>query len=215
MQDDALALLLLCACDDDVFCSDEALHPVECGAKAARGQGADDKSTAMPDDVAYAVEFSVTLNIMKIECFDVETSEEFALDVAKGLGVLRDGVRVTSADAREGSVIIETSVIVNGGAKAAAAVASSLFDPAKPLVDEFRFGPCTVSGMRIEESAVAAAPAEAAPMEAPTEPAPPIAPAMADNSSLRAIDVVFDDDDDNRHPEEEIEGRVSMASVSM
>ena len=219
MQDDALALLLLCACDDDVFCSDEALHPVVYGAKAARGQGADDKPTAMPDDVAYAVEFSATLNTMKIECFDDETSEDFALDVAKGLGVPRDGVRVTglyilayeldrphSADAREGSVIVETSLIVNGGAKAAAAVASSLFDPAKPLVDEIRFGPCAVSGVRVQESAAAAAHAEAA---APADPpAPPSAPAMTDKKPpMRAIDVVLHNDDGDRCLQEEIEGR--------
>ena len=206
MQDDALALLLLCACDDDAFCSDEALRPVEYGAKAARGQGADDKPTAMPDDVAYAVEFSATLNIMKIECFDDETSEDFALDVAKGLGVPRDGVRVTSADAREGSVIIETSLIVNGGAKAAAAVASSLFDPAKPLVDEIRFGPCAVSDVRIQESTAAAARAEAA---APADPpAPPSAPAMTDKRPpMRAIDVVLHNDDGDRCLQEEIEGR--------
>ena len=44
-------------------------------------------------------------------------------------------------------------------------------------------------------------------MEPPAGPAPPPAPGMADNSPPRAIDVVVNDDDDNRHPEEEIEGR--------
>ena len=39
-----------------------------------------------------------------------------------------------------------------------------------------------------------------------TGPAPPPAPAMIDNSPLRAIEVVIQDIDNNRHPEE-IEGR--------
>ena len=70
------------------------------------------------------------------------------------------------------------------------------------------FGPCAVSGVRVEEPvAAAAAPAEAAPVEAAAEPALPLALATADNSPLRAIDVVFHDDDDDRHPEENIEGR--------
>jgi hypothetical protein len=90
----------------------------------------------------------------------------------------------------------------------AAAFASSITDPAKPLVDEFRFEPCAVSGVHVEGPAAAAAPAEAEPVNALAEPAPPPPPslAMADNSPLRAIDVVVYDDDDNRHPEEQIEG---------
>ena len=80
------------------------------------------------------------------------------MGVATGLGVPRDGVRVTERwRARGCSVIVETSVTVDDGAEAAAAFASSLTDPAKPLVDEFHFGPCAVSGVRIEESAAAAA----------------------------------------------------------
>ena len=53
--------------------------------------------------------------------------------------------------------------------------------------------------MRIEESAPAETPAK--------EPVPPSAPAMAHGRPSRVVDVAFHDDDDNRHPEEEIEGR--------
>ena len=119
------------------------------------------------------------------------------------VGVPRDGGRLTG-DTRAGSVTSETSVTVNGGAEAPAAFASSLTDPAKSLVDEFRLRPREVSGVCVEEPAAAA---EAAPAEAPAEPGSPLAPAMADHSSRQAIDIVIYDDDDNRHPEEEIEGR--------
>ena len=94
---------------------------------------------------------------------------------------------------RAGSVIAEASVAVDGGAEVAAALAaSSLTDPAKPQVDEFRLRPCAVSGVCVDEPAAAAAGA---------------GPVGTDNSKslLRAIDVVIHDDD-NRHPEEEIEG---------
>ena len=117
--------------------------------------------------------------------------------------VPRDGVRVTGA--RGGSPIVETSVTVDSGTEAAAAFASSLIDPANPVVDEFSFGACAVSGVRIEESAAAAAPAEAAPAKPP--PAPPPSPAMTDNGPLRTtVGVAFHEYDDNQHPEEEIEG---------
>ena len=88
-------------------------------------------------------------------------------------------------------------------AEAAAACVSSLTDPAKALVDDFRFEPCAVSGVRIKESVASVA----APAEAPAEPSPPPAPVMTGESPLRAIDVVFHNDDDNRHFEEQIEGR--------
>ena len=108
---------------------------------------------------------------------------------------------------RAGSVILETSVTAGGGAEAAATFVTSHTEPKKTLADEFRFGPCAVSDVRVEESVERATPAEAAPVEAPAGPAPPPTPGMADYSPLRAIDVVVQDDDDNRHPEEEIEGR--------
>ena len=176
----------------------------EAEAKAARGRHADDKPTTPV--AAHAVAFSTTLSTMSIEYFDDGAREDLAVDVATRLGVPRDGVRVTSAGAHGGSIIIETSVIVDDGAEAAAAFASMPTDPAIPLIDEFHFGPCAVSGVRDEESAAAAA---AAPAGRPAEPAPPLAPAMTDKRPLRAIDVVFNDDDDNRHPAEQIEGRDS------
>ena len=181
-------------------------------AEAARGRHADDKQTT--PDAAHTVAFTATLSAMSIQDFHRQgrggrawAAGDFAVDVATGLSVPRDRVRVTGAGVRAGSVIVETSITVDGGAEEAAALASSITDPAKPLVDEFRFGPCAVSGVRVQYPAAAAAPAEAAPAEVPAEPAPPPAPAMTGNSPLRAIDVVFHDDDDNRHPEEEIEGR--------
>ena len=184
----------------------------------------DDKLTT--PDFFFAVVFTATLSAMPIENFDDGARDDFVVDVATGLGVPRDGVRVTGA--RAGSVIVETSVTVYGGVEAAATFASSLTEPAKPLVDESRFGPCTVSGVRIEEVAAAAETAEAAPVEAPAdaapeealepaaapepamapaEPAPPPARAMTDKNPLSSIVVVFHDNDNNRHPEEQIEGR--------
>ena len=59
---------------------------------------------------------------------------------------------------------------------------------------------------REEPAAAAAVPAEAAPAESLAEQALPPAPAMADYSRRRVIDIEFHDDADNRHPEEEIEG---------
>ena len=126
--------------------------------EAARGCHADDEPTAIG--------------------FDDGARDHFAVGFATELGVPHDGMRVTGAHA--GSVIVEMNVIVEGGAEAAASFTSSLTDSAKPLVDELRFGPCAVSGVRVEEPA--AAPAVAARVEAPAEPAPPPAPAMADNS---------------------------------
>jgi hypothetical protein len=116
--------------------------------------------------------------------------------------VPRNGVR--AACARAGPAIVDTRVTVDGGAEAAAAFAPSLTDPAKPLVDEFSFGACTESGVRIEESTVAAAPVKTLPAEPPL--APPPAPALTDNGHLRGNVGVIHEDDDNQHPEEEIEG---------
>ena len=183
----------------------------EAKAEAARGRHADGK--LITPDAAHAVVFTATLSAMPIENFDDGARNDFAAGVAAGLGVPRDSVRVTCA--RAGSVIVETSVTVHGGVQAAAAFAASLTDPAKPLVDESRFGPCAVSGVHIEEMATAAAPAEAAavapavaaPAEAPAEPATSPAPGMAADGPLRSTVVVIHDDDDNRQPEEEIEGR--------
>ena len=142
-----------------------------------------------------------------IEDLDVGVRDHFAVDVVAGVCVPRNSVR-GNGGARAGSVIVEASVTVDGHAEAAAAFASSLADPAKPLVDEFHFGPCAVSGVPIEESAAAAAaPAEVAPTEEPTEPSPSPAPAVTDNNPLRLIGVIFHDDDGKRRPEEEIEGR--------
>ena len=198
----------------------------EAEAEPARGRYViDNKLITLAGAAAHAVAFTATLSAMSIECFDDGARADFAVDVATALGVPRDGVRVTGARHRSvtgrslvghwwvtgrspvdqwpvtgacaGSVIVETSVTVDGGAEVAAAVASSLTDPANPLVDEFRFGPCAVSGVRIEESA-AATPAEAAPAEAPAEPAPPSAPAVTNNDGpLRSTVVVFHGDDDN------------------
>ena len=140
--------------------------------------------------------------------FDNSARDKIAVGVATaGLGVPRDSVRATAT--RAGSVIVEASVTVDGGSDSAAAFESSPSDPVKPLADESRFGPCAVSGVRIEKPAAAAAPTEAAPMESPSESAPPPSPGMTDIviSPLRAIDVVFHANDDNRHPEAEIEGR--------
>ena len=266
-EDDAvLSLLLLCACDDDgvVDVGNDAIPAEyeagfadeEAEAKAASrvtiGRLVNKPTTP---GTAHAVAFFATLT-MSIEYFD-GSCEDFAVGVATGLGVPRDNVRVTGARARGCSVIVETSVTVDGGVQAAAAFASLLTDPANPLVDELEFGPCAVSGVRIEESAAAAAPAEAAPAKTPAEvdisswrvalvspssalpprptaatnrrgraspiangvkntanhashsaePAPPSAPAMANNKPSRVIDVVLHNDDDNRHPGEEIEGR--------
>ena len=143
---------------------------------------------------------------LTIPGFNYCARDNFAMGVATGLGVSRrDGARVTGA--RAGSVSVDASVIIDGGVEAAVAFTSSLIDQANPLVHEFRFEPCTVSGVRIEESAGAAAPTQTAPAEAPAEPAPPPAPAMIDYSPLRVIDVVIHGDDEDGHPEEEIEGR--------
>ena len=118
--------------------------------------------------------------------------------------VPRNDVRATCT--RAGSAIVDTRVTVDGGAEAAAAFASSLTDPAKPLVDEFSFGACTESGVRIEESTVATAPVKTLPTEPPL--APPHAPALTDNGFLpTTVGVVFHEYDDNRRPEKEIEGR--------
>ena len=121
----------------------EAAEAEAAEAEAARGCHADDKPTT-PD-------------------FDDGVCDDFAEDVATGLGVPRDGVSVAGAGARAGSVTVETNVIVHGGAEAAAAFASPPTDPAKALVDEFRFGPCAVSGM----SKLAAFSAAVSPRRAP------------------------------------------------
>ena len=92
---------------------------------------------------------------------------------------------------RAGAVIVETHTVVDSGTEAASAFA-------KLLVDEFRLVPCAVSGVRVEEPAAAAA---------HTEPARAEVPAKLSNP-LRAIDAaVLHNDDDNRRPEGEIEGR--------
>ena len=148
----------------------------EAEAETARGHHTDDKMTT-PD-------------------FDDSAHGGLGVDVARGLGVPRDGgVRVTGV-ARAGSVIVE----------AAAAFVSSLIDPAKLLVDKSRFESCAEACVQAEEPTTVAAAAEAAPVEAPAEPAPSPAPAMADYIPVRTIGVVFHDNDDNGHPEEEIEG---------
>ena len=108
---------------------------------------------------------------------------------------------------RAGSVIPETSVTAGSGAEAAATFVASHTEPAKPLADEFRFEPCAVFGVRVQEPEAAAAPSDAAPVEPPAGPTRPPALGMADNSPLRAIDIVVHDDDDNRHPVVELEGR--------
>ena len=61
----------------------------------------------------------------------------------------------------ETSATAETSVTVDSGAEATAAVMSSLTDPRKLLVDEI--GPCAVSGVRVEEPAPAASLTAASP----------------------------------------------------
>ena len=124
----------------------------EAEAEAARGRHANKKLTT-PD-------------------FDDGARDYFAVGVATGLGVPCDGVRATGVCA--GSVIVEASVTVDGDAEAAAACASLLTEPAKPLGNEF--GPCAVPGVRVDELAASAVPEEvsaAAPAEAPAEPAPP------------------------------------------
>ena len=88
----------------------------------------------------------------------------------------------------------------DGDAEAAAAFASLLTEPAKPLGNEF--GPCAMPGVRVDELAATSAVSEEvsaeAPAEAPAEPAPPPAPAVTDNGPLRStIVVVLHDDDDN------------------
>ena len=200
-------LQLLCACNDDGMADvgddpfpaeyEVGLADEEVEDKAARGRHADNKQTthARP----HVVLFSATLCTMSIEYFNDGAREDFVVGVATGLGVPRNSVRITGAGARGCSVIVETTVTFDSRVQAAAAFASFLTDPAKPLVDEFKLGPCTVPGVRIEESAPAEAPAE--------EPVPPSAPAMVHGRPPRVIDVAFHFDDDNRHPEEEIEGR--------
>ena len=107
--------------------------------------------------------------------------------------------------------VIKTTIALIKHEEAEAEVARGSYAEDKPTAPDFDddardCGPCAISGVRIEEPAAAAVPAEVPPMEAPAEPAPPPAPAMADNSPLQAIDVVWHDDSDNRHPKEEIEG---------
>ena len=149
----------------------------EAEAEAARGRHANDKLTTPG--------------------FDDGARGYFAVGVATGLGVPCDGVRATGACA--GSVIVETSVTVDGDAEAAAAFASLVTEPANPLGNEF--GPCAVPGVRVDELAVmSAVPEEVsaeAPAEAPAEPAPPPAPAVTDNGPLRSAVVVFYGDDDD------------------
>ena len=137
----------------------------EAEAEAARGRHAYDKQTVTV--AAHPVVFTATLSAMSMEDFDDGARNDFAMDVAAGLSVPRERVRITGVGVRAGSVIIEASVTVDGGVQTAAAFASSLTDPANSLVDG-RFGPCAVSGVRVEEPA----------------------------------------DDDNRHPEVDIEGRI-------
>ena len=168
----------------------------EAEARAARGYHADDEPIS-PDTV------TATPSTMTIKYFDDGARDNFPVGVATGLGVPRGGVRITGT--RSGSIILGTSATVDGDAKTTPAFASSFTDLAKSW--GLRFGPYAVSGVRVEEPAAALAPAEAAPVEAPAEPAPPPTPAMADYSPLRSTVVVLHDDDDNRYPEEEIEGR--------
>ena len=165
---------------------------------------ADDKPTT--PGAVHAVKFTATLSTMPIEYFDDGARDDFAVGVATGIGVPRGSVRV-AVGTRVSSVILETSITVDGDVDEAAALASSLTDQAKPLVDEFRFGPSAVSCVRVEEPAAAAAPAEEAPVGAPSEPVPPPAPAMTEYIPLQTIRLVFHDNGDNRQPDEEIEGR--------
>ena len=134
---------------------------------------------------------AATLSDMSIGNFGDVARDDFAVDVATGLSVPRGGVRVTGAGARAGSVVAEASVAVVCDAEAAAAFASSLTDPAEPLVGEFIFGPCAMSGVHIEELAVVAA----VPEETP-EPAAAPKPAPPPTSTA----VVFHGDDDNGGP---------------
>ena len=165
-----------CDDDDEEFPTDAQLALIkheEAEAEAACGRHADNKP-ATPD-------------------FDDGARDDFAVGVAMGLGVPRDATRAKGVPA--GSVIVKISVTVHGGAEAAAAFALSLTDPAKPLVDEFRVGPCAVSSVRVEELAAASAPAEAAPVEALVETAPPPAPAMTCSpNSLRIHNAGMDKD---------------------
>ena len=130
----------------------------EAEAEAVRSRHADDKPTT-PD-------------------FDAGARDHFAMGVATELGMLCDDVRETGA--RTHSVIVETSVTVDGGAEASAAFTSSLTDPAKLL--EFLFEPCATSGVHIKELAAEEAPEPAAP-----EPALPPAPVVTDNGPLLTL----------------------------
>ena len=168
----------------------------EAEARAARGYHADDELIT-PDTV------TATPSTMTIKYFDDGARDNFPVGVATGLSVPRSGVRITGT--RSGSIILGTSATIDGDAKTTPEFASSFTDLAKSW--GLRFRPYAVSGVRVEEPAAALAPAEAAPVEAPAEPAPPPTPAMADYSPLRSTVVVLHDDDDNRYPEEEIEGR--------
>ena len=168
----------------------------EAEARAARGYHADDEPIT-PGTV------TATPSTMSIKYLDDGARDNFLVGVATGLGVPRGGVRITGT--RAGSIILGTSATVDGDVKTTPAFASSFIDLAKSW--DLRFGPYAVSGVRVEEPAAAVAPAEAAPVKAPAEPAPPPTPAMADHSPLRSIVVVLHDDDGNRYPEEEIEGR--------
>ena len=206
-------LLLFCACDDD-----DATGPVEAGPVEIVDEEGNDDDDEFPTDAQLVLTLRAVyarhrhdLSLTRRTLTKKTETELGGADLSRRKHVINTTVALikkeeaeVKAGARAGSVIVETSVIVDGGAEAAATFASSLTDPAKPLVEEFR-GPCAVSGVRVEESAAAAAPAAAASAEAPAEPAPPPPPAT-DKSPLRAINVVFHDDDDKRHPKEETEG---------
>ena len=104
------------------------------------------------EDDTHTVAFSATLSALSVDQFDGRVREEYTAGVAAGLGVPHDSVRVTGV--RTGSVVVETSIVVDGGAEAAAEIASVVAEPEaaglRSLVDEAKFGVCSVSDVKVE-----------------------------------------------------------------
>ena len=96
-----------------------------------------------------AVEFTAHLAAVSVDEFDAGARRAFCHGVATELGVHAGSVTVTRVAA--GSVVVEVRVEAEDAARAAA-IASALRAPGAAIVDEGRFGPCAIAGVRFSSA---------------------------------------------------------------
>ena len=165
-QPPATAYFFFCAPEyEDMLCTCDDRHNPDAAPLAAASyderhgfeeDGRDDFDddgfvTDLDDDddspPPHHVHFAVTLKDATLDTFDDDARADFARGVAGGLGVAPEKVAVVGASA--GSVVVDTRVMTESAA-GAAALASVLSEPEViELVDVERFGGYGVSGVRV------------------------------------------------------------------